>query len=76
LNQFTRLNDEKPNHSRFCKASLEAPLTYISLIFLTIWGLVLFNQFPDFWTIIGALNIVLAGSHVRALGKVKLAISD
>ena len=37
----------------------------------TIWGLILFNKFPDFWTIVGALVIILAGIYVWALGQVK-----
>ena len=53
------------------EASLVAPFTYCSLLFSTVWGLVLFNQFPDFWTIVGALFIVLAGIYVWALGQVK-----
>ena len=53
------------------EASLVAPFTYCSLIFSTVWGLVLFNQFPDFWTIVRALIIVLAGIYVWALGQVK-----
>ena len=58
------------------EASLVAPFTYTSLLFSTIWGLILFNQFPDFWTIMGALIIVLAGIYVWALGQVKPTISD
>jgi drug/metabolite transporter (DMT)-like permease len=53
------------------EASLLAPFTYTSLLFSTIWGLVLFNKFPDFWTIVGALIIVFAGIYVWALGQVK-----
>jgi drug/metabolite transporter (DMT)-like permease len=53
------------------EASLVAPFTYTSLLFSTIWGLVLFNKFPDFWTIVGALVIILAGIYVWALGQVK-----
>ena len=53
------------------EASLVAPFTYTSLLFSTIWGLILFNKFPDFWTIVGALVIILAGIYVWALGQVK-----
>ena len=53
------------------EASLLAPFTYTSILFSTIWGLVLFKQFPDFWTIVGALIIVLAGIYVWVLGQVK-----
>ncbi len=46
------------------EASLVAPFIYINLLFTTIWGLALFGNFPDFWTIAGALIIVAAGTYV------------
>ena len=46
------------------EASLVAPFIYTNLLFTTIWGLVLFGNFPDFWTICGALIIVAAGVYV------------
>jgi drug/metabolite transporter (DMT)-like permease len=48
------------------EASLIAPFIYTNLLFTTIWGLVLFGNFPDFWTITGALIIVAAGIYVWA----------
>ena len=48
------------------EASLVAPFIYTNLLFTTIWGLVLFGNFPDFWTIGGALIIVAAGVYVWA----------
>lgn len=48
------------------EASLVAPFIYTNLLFTTIWGLVLFGNFPDFWTICGALIIVAAGVYVWA----------
>jgi len=48
------------------EASLVAPFIYTNLLFTTIWGLVLFGNFPDFWTIVGALIIVAAGIYVWA----------
>jgi hypothetical protein len=30
------------------------------------WGIILFNNFPDFWTISGAIVIVGAGVYVWA----------
>ena len=58
----------------FCIASIEAISNYlmeeISPIH-TIWGLILLNKFPDFWTIVGALVIILAGIYAWALGQVK-----
>jgi drug/metabolite transporter (DMT)-like permease len=48
------------------EASLVAPFIYTNLLFTTIWGFVLFGNFPDFWTIVGALIIVAAGIYVWA----------
>ena len=48
------------------EASLVAPFIYTNLLFTTIWGVVLFSNFPDFWTIAGALIIVAAGIYVWA----------
>jgi drug/metabolite transporter (DMT)-like permease len=52
------------------EASLVAPFIYTNLLFTTIWGLVLFGNFPDFWTIAGALIIVAAGVYVWARDRV------
>ena len=48
------------------EASLVAPFIYTNLLFTTIWGVVLFGNFPDFWTVAGALIIVAAGIYVWA----------
>ena len=48
------------------EASLIAPFGYTSLLFSTMWGMILFNNFPDFWTIYGAILIVGAGVYVWA----------
>ena len=52
------------------EASLVAPFIYTNLLFTTIWGLVLFGNFPDFWTICGALIIVATGVDVWARDRV------
>ena len=52
------------------EASLVAPFIYTNLLFTTIWGLLLFGNFPDFWTIGGALIIVAAGIYVWARDRV------
>lgn len=46
------------------EASALAPLTYVSLIFSTIWGIVVFNHYPDAPVYLGALVIVGAGLYV------------
>ena len=48
------------------EASLVAPFIYTNLLFTTVWGLVLFGNFPDYLTIFGALIIVTAGIYVWA----------
>ena len=48
------------------EASLVAPFGYTSLLFATMWGIILFNNYPDFWTISGAIVIVGAGVYVWA----------
>ncbi len=48
------------------EASLVAPFGYTSLLFAMMWGIILFNNYPDFWTITGAIVIVGAGVYVWA----------
>ncbi len=49
------------NAHRFGTANQLMPFTYSYLIYVAIWGFLLFGSIPDFWTIIGALVIMLAG---------------
>ncbi len=46
---------------RFGSANQLMPFTYSFLIFVGIWGYLLFNDVPDIWTICGALVIMTAG---------------
>ncbi len=46
------------------EAGLLAPFGYTGLIFATFWGVVFFAEFPDMWTIVGALVIASAGIYV------------
>ncbi|MGL5008703.1 MAG: DMT family transporter [Paracoccaceae bacterium] len=46
------------------EAAILAPFGYLGLIFAAIWGIVLFRQYPDGWTILGALVIAGAGIYV------------
>lgn len=46
------------------EAAVLAPFGYLGLVFSSLWGLLFFNQFPDRWTVIGALVIVGAGLYV------------
>lgn len=46
------------------EASAIAPFGYLGIVFATIWGMTLFGEYPDGWTILGALVIVGAGLYV------------
>ena len=46
------------------EASLLAPFAYVGLIYAAIWGLVFFGEFPDEWSIIGAIIIAISGFYV------------
>ncbi|MBE2278577.1 MAG: DMT family transporter [Rhodobacteraceae bacterium] len=46
------------------EASLVAPFTYCGIVFATIWGVLLYDEWPDGWTVVGALVIVGAGLYV------------
>jgi drug/metabolite transporter (DMT)-like permease len=46
------------------EASAVAPFAYSGLIMAVFWGIVLFGEYPDLPTVIGALVIVAAGLYV------------
>lgn len=46
------------------EASAIAPFGYVGLVFASFWGIVLYDEYPDGWTIVGALVIVVAGLYV------------
>lgn len=46
------------------EASVVAPFAYLGIVFATFWGVVLYDDWPDRWTVIGALVIVGAGLYV------------
>ncbi|MCU0802270.1 MAG: DMT family transporter [Rhodobacteraceae bacterium] len=46
------------------EAAVLAPFGYMGLVFSAIWGIVLFGQYPDRWTVLGALVIAAAGLYV------------
>lgn len=49
---------------RSTEASRLAPLSYIGLLFATLYGFVFFSDVPDIWTVTGALIIVGSGLYV------------
>ena len=46
------------------EASAVAPFAYLGIVFAAIWGALIYNEYPDRWTIIGALVIIEAGLYV------------
>jgi len=46
------------------EASMLAPFGYVGLVFAIFWGVAFFDDFPDVWTLVGALVIVGAGLYV------------
>lgn len=46
------------------EAAMLAPFAYTGLIFATIWGALIYAEYPDFWTIVGAVVVVGAGLYV------------
>jgi len=46
------------------EAGAVAPFGYAGVIFATSWGLLIFGEVPDLWTLLGALVIVGAGVYV------------
>ena len=46
------------------EASVVAPFAYLGIVFAAIWGAVLYGEYPDVWTVIGALVIIAAGLYV------------
>lgn len=46
------------------EASVIAPFGYVGILFATIWGVLIFDEWPDLWTAVGALVIAGAGLYV------------
>lgn len=46
------------------EAAMLAPYSYTGLIFATLWGALFFAEWPDLWTVCGALVIAGAGLYV------------
>jgi len=46
------------------EAGMLAPFNYTGLVFSIFWGLLLFSEVPDRWTLVGALVIACAGIYV------------
>jgi drug/metabolite transporter (DMT)-like permease len=46
------------------EAGAIAPFGYVGILYATIWGIFFFDEWPDRWTIVGALVIAGAGLYV------------
>ena len=46
------------------EAGAMAPFGYLDIVFATAWGIAAFGEYPDLYTLLGALVIVLAGLYV------------
>lgn len=46
------------------EASVVAPFGYVGIVLATIWGIVLYDEFPDALSLLGAAVIVAAGLYV------------
>lgn len=44
-------------------AAIVSPLTYMNLVWATIFGFIIFGELPDSWTVFGALIIVISGLY-------------
>jgi drug/metabolite transporter (DMT)-like permease len=49
---------------RLAPASLLAPFIYTQIIWMTGFGILLFNDWPDAWTIAGSSVIIASGIYV------------
>ncbi len=47
-----------------CEAAIIAPFEYFALILAIIWGIVIFDEWPDPWTWTGVFLILVAGLNV------------
>ena len=60
-------------------ASLLAPFQYVQILWATIYGLLVFNNFPDSWTLLGTIIIIASGLYVwmreRQLGMTRRSTS-
>lgn len=46
------------------EASMLAPFSYTGLVFAGLWGAAIFGEWPDGWTLLGALVITASGLYV------------
>ena len=47
--------------NRRLPANIVSPFIYTQLLFATFYGIVLFNDWPDTWAVLGLITIILSG---------------
>lgn len=59
----------------YAPASALTPFSYVFIVYLTIWSIVLFDEWPDHWTLVGGAIVVASGLVIwfreKQLDKVK-----
>lgn len=45
----------------FAPASTLTPFGYTFIVYMTLWSMLVFDHIPDFWTVLGAVVIIIAG---------------
>lgn len=50
--------------SRLASASKVAPFVYSQLLWMTLFGFIVFGDVPDYWTLVGAAIICLSGFYI------------
>lgn len=56
---------------RYADASVLAPFSYIQLLWVSIFGFLIFGEVPDIWTIVGAVFIVSSGLYTAHRERVR-----
>jgi len=62
------------------QAATVAPFSYVSIVWATLSGLLIFGEFPDYWTLLGAALIVGSGLYIfhreRSSSTVAAAVAE
>lgn len=61
---------------RLAPASLLAPFIYLNVIWITIFGIVIFGDWPDQWTVLGSTIIIVSGIYVWWRERVRAQPAD
>ena len=61
---------------RLAPASLLAPFIYLNIIWITIFGIVIFGDWPDQWTVLGSTIIITSGIYVWWRERVRAQPAD